>query len=167
MIAKRYKDGRYTVVSANGILVLQLPENEAIAALRARGLSDDRARAVLSREVPAAEWRSTFIAATAATAAATAAAVDQLPDAVDVSDVRERQEQLGAAVAELRAEVATGRREQERHELEKSLNSRAEQMIEVAEVNGIKRSRFLEQKVWENLWQSPEGLRLAELRNED
>jgi hypothetical protein len=164
MLAK-WKDGRVTICSANGFVCLQATEAEAIIKLKARGLMLKRAQAVLQREAPAAEWRATFLQAAAATAVALEESMSRAAEVADVENVRS---DLGAAVADLKREIAEDRRRDERRQLEIYLAKRAEQMIAVSLSTGLAPGRDLDNAVWAQLLDnSPEGIRLQELREEE
>lgn len=164
MIAKWYPGGLVTVANANGFVCLQVSEAEALKKLKARGLSLEKAQSVLNREVPAAEWRATFVQAAAATAVALEESLANVPESSDLDEIRKSQETLGDALATVEHDVAVDRRRQEMTNLESHLNATAQQMRETLIARHIRPRALEERIIWQHLWETPEGIRLQELR---
>ncbi|MBA4104467.1 MAG: hypothetical protein C0485_01825 [Pirellula sp.] len=163
MLAKWYGD-KVTIIAADQFICLQVSEAEALAKLKARGVYGVRAQAVLRRKATHAEWISTHSSAVAAVAVATAEAVSRAAEAADLEDVRNRQSELSSALTELQRGMESDRLRLERRQLEIHLGYEAERHTQIALSTGLAPGRDLEAAIWAQLWETPAGLRLQELR---
>jgi hypothetical protein len=165
MIAK-WVDGRVTICNANGFVCLQEPESVALERLKARGVSPRAAELVLSRTVSPAEWRATFISASAATTLAVQESLVRAAETSDVEELRSKFDELAATLNRMREQAAENARLSERQGLEEFMQSEAARIITLSmkalhpnNENAVRRA------TWKTLWESPEGQRLQELRN--
>jgi len=109
-LTKKYPSGTYTVLDANGFVVLMEPRPVALRKLREAGVALPE-RVLDAKPVTDAEWRAAFVAATAAEAVTTREAVEQAASEADVELVKRNQQKIEAALASLAESVTSISRE--------------------------------------------------------
>lgn len=154
-----------TVCNAAGFFAVNELRHDALEKLLGAGFTPAEATEILDTPPVPAVWRSTFLAASASQLAANEAKLATVATKEEVAAVRESQDTLQAAVAELQGERASDRRQSETRELEVHLDAEAQRYRDALKANGQKLTRFAENLIWEQLWQTPAGQRLQELRN--
>jgi hypothetical protein len=164
ILAKQYPGNVYTLIHAGGFIANQEPEFDCLAKLEALGLSEDEAIDVLYAKAVPAEWRSLFGQAAAAEAVAVAAAVSKAASEEDVKALSENTAALQASIQELQADQKRRDLETERRDLESFLDAEAQKCRDALAASGQRNTRFSENLIWEQLWATPAGQRLQEVR---
>lgn len=163
MIAK-WRNNRVTIINAAGFLCVDESENDATAKLVDAGFSPEQATAILYTPVLPATWRATWAAAAALQLAANAAALKTVATAKDVADIRKSQETLQSGLAYIESELTSDRREQEIRRLEAYLDAEAQKCRDALAANRQTLTHSAENFIWKQLWATPAGQRLQELR---
>jgi hypothetical protein len=160
-LTRRYGD-LCTVISPAGFVCVQEPRAACEAKLATLGIDP----AILEERNTRAEWHAMFAHAAAAEATAATSALASAATVADVEAVANKQAELTAAVSELRSEVAREQRRAEMQQLEAELDAEADRIRGVLKSKKQGPSTFTENLMWGELFKTPAGKRLLELRED-